>query len=218
MVFHNWRKFLVYSSFTLQLHSACTSLPKIEYGSPVLHRTFSSSIWNSERGGILKKSYVKHTLTPTVLKIYHQMCLENSICNIKKKLLAIGNVILFSKYGRDGGEVGGVGVPDVIFFMKALAAFVTFLIICNHFFTWGKLEWSSLKYFALNCNFFISLVWKLVCLMCFLNAVCRGNSADHWKIHVNSSAGILGDIGSDCSTLRLCLVYLLKCTVFKNQT
>lgn len=54
---------------------------------------------------------------------------------------------------------------------------------------------------------------------CFLNAVCRGKSADHWNTFVNlSSAGTLGDTGSDCSTLRLCLVYLLKCTVFKNQT
>lgn len=86
----------------------------------------------------------------------------------------------FQNMAEMGGGGWG-GVPNVIFFMKALAAFVTFLIICNHFFTRGKLEWSSLKYFALNCNFFISLVWKLVCLMCFLNAVCRGNSADHWK-------------------------------------
>jgi len=45
-------------------------------------------------------------------------------------LLAIGNVILFSKYGKDVR-----GIPNIILFMKALAAFVTFLIICNHFFT-----------------------------------------------------------------------------------
>lgn len=40
----------------------------------------------------------------------------------------------FPKYGRDGGGGWG-GIPKLIFFMKALAAFVTFLIICNHFFT-----------------------------------------------------------------------------------
>ena len=43
----------------------------------------------------------------------------------------------------------------------------------------------SLKYFALKCNFSISLVWKLVCFnTCFLNAVCRGKNLQTTGIHL----------------------------------
>lgn len=40
----------------------------------------------------------------------------------------------FQNMAEMGGGWWG-GIPDIILFMKALAAFVTFLIICNHFFT-----------------------------------------------------------------------------------
>lgn len=69
-----------------------------------LHRTFSSSIWSSERGGILKKSYVKTYFDTYCVIKYIIRCALRIVYVTLKKLLAIGNVILFSKYGRDGGR------------------------------------------------------------------------------------------------------------------
>lgn len=97
------------------------------------HRTFSSSIWNSERGGILKKSYVKHTLTPTVLYIIR--CALRIVYVTLKKVAGYRKCYFVFKIWQRWGGGGWGGIPKLIFFMKALAAFVTFLIICNHFFT-----------------------------------------------------------------------------------
>lgn len=133
-----------------------------------LHRTFSSSIWNSERGGILKKSYVKHTFdTYCVIKYIIRCALRIVYVTLKKKLLAIGNVILFSKYGRDGGRWVGYGIPNIILY-ESISCFCYLFNNMQPLLHLKRTRMKcSLKYFALNCNFFISLVWKLVCLMSF---------------------------------------------------
>lgn len=119
---------------------------------------------------------------------------------------------------KGGGGEGGIPMVNILY--ESISCFCYIFNNMQPLLHLRKTRMKcSLKYFALNCNFFISLVWKLVCFNVFKMLYGEEKSADHWNTFVKlSSAGTLGGVGSDCSTLRLCLVYLLKCTVFKNQT
>lgn len=85
------------------------------------------------------------------------MCLENSICNIKK-VAGYRKCYFAFQNMAEMGEVGGWGSLSLIFFMKALAAFE--YIFFNNMQPLLHLRKTrmkcSLRYFALNCNFFIS--------------------------------------------------------------